>query len=96
MTARRSGPNESVVPPACQHSDPADTPPRTTPASHASRMITSRPWTRHTASRFATLPPPTQITSWPSRCVRTSGMFGIGNSARWEARTCGVSRASAA
>ena len=36
MTGRRSGPNESVVPPTCQHSEPADTPARTTPARHTS------------------------------------------------------------
>ena len=55
------------MPPTCQHSEPADTPPSTTPARHASRKTSSSPCTRQTASRLATLPPPTQITSWASR-----------------------------
>ena len=71
------------MPPTCQHSEPAETPPSTTPASHTSRKISSRPCTRQTASRLATLPPPTQTTSCASRCARTSGTFGIGNRLRW-------------
>ena len=42
---------------------------------------------RQTASRFATDPPPTQMTSWASRWARTSSTFGIVNSSRWVART---------
>ena len=38
---------------------PALMPHRTTPACQASVRIRSRPWTRHTASRLAVLPPPT-------------------------------------
>ena len=64
------------MPPTCQHSEPAETPPSTTPASHTSRKISSRPCTRQTASRLATLPPPTQTTSCASRCARMSGDRG--------------------
>ncbi len=83
VTGRSCGPNESVVPPACQQIEPAETPVRTTPACHASRITPSRPCSRHSASNPATLPPHTQITSWDSRCPARSGMFGIGISATW-------------
>ena len=87
MIGRSSGPNESVVPPICQHSEPADTPPSTTPASHTSRKISSQPCSRQIASSPATLPPPTQTTSWASRCARTSATEGIGNAARLDTTT---------
>ena len=70
------------MPPTCQHSEPAETPPSTTPACHTSRKISSRPCTRHTASRLATLPPPTQTTSCASRCARRSATVGIGEQAQ--------------
>jgi len=72
--------NESVGPPRCQHRLPALRPVRTTPAAQHSRMIGGRPWARHTAIRFTTLPPSTQITSWLSRWPRTSGTLGWVNS----------------
>lgn len=71
------------MPPTCQHSEPADTPPSTTPASHTSRKISSSSCARQTASRLATLPPPTQTTSWASRCARKSGTVGMVNRLRW-------------
>ena len=54
----------------------------------------STPCSRHIASRPATLPPPTQITSWASRCAVMSSTFGIGNSARCDGcspATCAAS-----
>jgi len=60
---RSVGPYESVVPPTCQQREPAETPMSTTPACHTRRRITSSPCTRQSASRFAVLPPLTQITS---------------------------------
>jgi hypothetical protein len=38
------GQKEPVVPPACLHSEPADSPPSTTPASQHSRRMVSRWW----------------------------------------------------
>ena len=58
-SAARPLPNESVVPVSNQHSDPADSPVITTPASHARRSARSTPWTRQIASMFSVLPPPT-------------------------------------
>ena len=61
----------------CQQIEPAETPASTTPACQACRKISSRPCSRHSASRLATLPPLTQITS----CSRTndamSATFGM-------------------
>ena len=94
VTGRRSGPNESVVPPTCQHSEPADTPPSTTPASHTSRKISSQPCSRHIASSPATLPPPTQTTSCASRCAFTSATDGIGNASSAETTTSRPVKAS--
>ena len=44
----------------------------TTPGSHASRRIRSKPCTRQIASMFAVLPPPTKITSCASTSSRRS------------------------
>ena len=46
-------------------------------------MMRSSWWTRHTASMFATLPPPTKIRSRESRKSSGSATLGIGDSARW-------------
>ena len=46
-------------------------------------MMRSSWWTRHTASMFATLPPPTKIRSRESRKSSGSATLGMGNSARW-------------
>ena len=51
------GPNESVTPASNQQIIPALAPKRTTPLSHASRRIASKPCTRQIASMFAVLPP---------------------------------------
>ena len=83
----RSGrPKESVVPPVNQQTDPAETPVSTTPACQHSSSTGARPCACHTASRFARLPPATQIMSWPSRSPRTSAVLGWGYSARWLTR----------
>ena len=86
MKARSSRPNESVVPPSNQQIPPALDPASTMPACHALRMITSSACTRHTAAMFATLPPPTKITSDDSNRSSGSRTFGIGNSERWLTR----------
>jgi hypothetical protein len=83
VNGRRSGPNESVVPPSNQQIAPALTPVSTMPDSQAVRMTGGRPCTRQTASRLATLPPPTKITSCDSSRSAGSATFGIGNRARW-------------
>ena len=82
MTAWSGSPKESVVPPTCQHNEPADTPVSTTPDSQHSRRMTSRPWARHRASRLTVLPPDTQMTSWASRWLRMSVKVGMVNRAR--------------
>ena len=66
------------MPPSYQQREPALTPASTTPALQARRRISSRPCTRHTASRLATEPPITQTTSWPRTVPSTSSTFGIG------------------
>ena len=53
------GPNESVTPASNQQIIPALQPASTTPASHASRRIASKPWTRQIASALAVFPPVT-------------------------------------
>ena len=78
--------NESVVPPACQHSDPAEIPVSTgTAASQAERRAVSYPCSRHKASSPATLPPITQTTSCSRRCPAGSGTFGMPKHVRWDA-----------
>ena len=61
------GPNESVTPASNQQIIPALQPASTTPASHASRRIRSKPCRRQTASMFAVLPPQTRIDVRPER-----------------------------
>jgi hypothetical protein len=75
-----------VLPPVCQQIEPADTPLSTTPDCQTSCRIASSPCTRHTATRFATLPPSTQMTSWPNRWPRMSSTLGIGKSCRCDMR----------
>ena len=69
-------------PPTCQQMDPALTPPSTVPDSHARTRARSTPCNLHNASRFATEPPPTQMTSAASIASSTSRL-GWGNSAKW-------------
>src|SRR5207248_2022516 len=74
----------SVVPPTCQQMEPAETPASTTPASQARRRLWSRPCSRHRASRFATLPPPTQTTSCASSRPVMSSVLGMEKRFRWD------------
>src|SRR5579871_4289758 len=57
--------------------EPAETPASTTPASQARRKLWSRPCSRHSASRFATLPPPTQTASCSSSRPVMSSLLGM-------------------
>jgi hypothetical protein len=92
VNARSFIPNESVVPPSNQQIPPADEPASTIPACQALRRISSIPCTRQTATMFATLPPPTKITSCDISRSSGSATFGIGNRAR--CRTWAVVSAS--
>ncbi len=76
---------ESVTPVSNQQIEPALDPASTTPRSHASRRITSRPCRRQTASMFAVLPPPTKIASCSSTNSRRSS-GGVANSFRCDGR----------
>ena len=83
MYGRSLAPKESVVPPSNQQMPPADEPASTMPACQALRRIWSIPCTRHTATMFATEPPPTKMMSCDRRKSSGSATFGIGNSDRW-------------
>jgi hypothetical protein len=52
-------------------------------------QISGRPCARQTAIRFTTLPPSTRMTSWATRCARTSGTFGWMKSRRTLRSTSG-------
>lgn len=80
VSGRSSGPYESVVPPSDQRREPALTPLSSTPDSQAPRTIRSRPWTRHTASRFAAEPLTTHTASCSRTAPSTSSRCGVGTS----------------
>ena len=57
--AGRGAPPLIVIPLSNQHIAPALSPARTMPRSHAERIVSSTPCSRHTASRLRIEPPPT-------------------------------------
>ena len=71
------------MPPTCQQMEPAETPVSTTPASHAARIASSTPCSRHIASNPATEPPQPHTTSCSRRWAVMSSTLGIVNSCRW-------------